>query len=442
VSEAPRPTVRPFLEAIPVELNGGPEDPGDDGPDTLLLRDPFRLCQAIVRRPTLALISLMDGTRTLLEVRDEFAARYGAAVPLEQLEALHDQLLEGAILEGSPFLAAVEEFRRAEVRESACIGSYPGDADELRAFLEAQYVRDGGPGEPPNRDGGAGAPARLIRGIVSPHIDMHRGGHSYAHVWRAVAERCTADLFVVFGTSHRGTAPIVDASGATPSIEALTRGPRFAVTRKTFQTPLGDVPVATDVLDRLLAAYDGPDDLLAGEVHHKGEHSIEFQTVYLAHLFGAARPVRVLPVLCGGLTDVEDPASCEALTSFHRALREALRETPPDRVAFVAGIDLAHVGTQFDAPPVGAEEVAQVEREDRETLRLALEQRSATAVHDDIRRGGDPRNICGHAPLVALLQALEHEDLEGQLLHYDAWHDGQSAVSFAAAVLQSPGSDE
>lgn len=105
----------------------------------------------------------------------------------------------------------------------------------------------------------------------------------------------------------------------------------------------------------------------------------------------------------------------------------------------MAGIDLAHVGAQFDAPAVAEEALAEVARQDRETLRLAVEERCPRAVHQDIAQGGDPRNICGHGPLVSLLVALDGEPLAGETLLYDRWHDGQSAVSFAAAVYRRAG---
>ena len=62
--------------------------------------------------------------------------------------------------------------------------------------------------------------------------------------------------------------------------------------RKSFATPLGGVPTDLEVTERLLAAYEGPDDLLAGEFHHRAEHSIEFQTVYLRALLGETRGPR------------------------------------------------------------------------------------------------------------------------------------------------------
>jgi len=419
-----RPCLRGFLDLLPVqiEVDGGEEQ-------VYALKDPFRLAEGNLFLPPagLALASLLDGTRTIAEVQGEFRARYGVQPPLTEVQQLLAGLQEAYLLEGPHLQAFVESFASASVRPAACIGNYPGEPRELARFLDAQFTREGGPGGKP----GEGAPlaAGHVRGLISPHIDLHRGGHSYAWAWRAIAEACQAEVFVIFGTSHAGTGSILRPLDA--------QSPIYALTRKTFQTPLGELPVETELLDRLLAAYQGSpeEELFAGEFHHRGEHSIEFQAVYLAHLFARRRPVRILPVLCGNIQHLEGaPRDDPRFARFHDALREALEPIPREKVTFVAGIDLAHVGAQFHEPPVDEQALRDVETRDRETLRLALEERSAEAVHEDIRRDGDPRNICGHSALVAMLEALREEPLDGRLLHYDRWHDGVSAVSFAAGM--------
>ncbi len=422
-----RPALRPLVQALPVEADAVP---GASQP-LFALRDPFKLADGnlVLSAGGLALAGLLDGSRTLAEALQEFERRFGVPLPAEQGEALVRALQEALLLEGPHLERFVAEFTAADRRAPACIGSYPGESAALRAFLEAQWRREGGPGAPPAAPASAGP----IRAVISPHIDLHRGGHAYAWCWRAVAEACTAELFVIFGTSHAGTRPVLAPSSEAPP-------PRYALTRKTFDTPLGPVPTDVEAVERLLDAYQGPDDLLAGEFHHRGEHSIEFQAVYLAHLFGGRRPVRILPILCGALDDTDDPAGDERFAAFHQALQAALAPLPPEKVAYVAGIDLAHVGAQFHEPPASAADLARVAAQDRETLRLALDERSAAAVHRDIARDGDPRNICGHAPLVAMLHALgqapDAARVRGELLHYDQWYDGASSVTFAAAVYR------
>lgn len=402
--------------------------PAPDSEEPLFqLRDPFKVADDVaVSRAGLALAVLFDGRRSLEEIGAAFEAQYGIAPAPEQVAGLAEALEAARLLVGPALEGCLAEYAASETRPPACIGSYPGEPAELRRFLEAQWVRAGGPGAGPASSPGQGG---RIRGVISPHIDLHRGGHAYAHAWRPVAEACTAELFVIFGTSHAPLLPIHGSDGDAP--------PLYALTRKTFETPLGPLPVDQEAIDRLLAVYDGPEDLFAGEFHHKGEHSIEFQTVYLRHLFADRPNLRILPVLCGGLHEVQGrPTEDPRFVAFHRALKAALADLPPERVTFVAGIDLAHVGAQFDAPPIDPVALDRVSTQDRETLRIATEVRDPDAVHDDIAAGGDPRNICGHSALVGFLEALRDAPVQGELIHYDRWYDGASSVTFAGAVYR------
>ena len=42
-----------------------------------------------------------------------------------------------------------------------------------------------------------------LRGIVSPHIDLARGGPTFAWAYKQIAERSDAEVFVVLGTGRR-----------------------------------------------------------------------------------------------------------------------------------------------------------------------------------------------------------------------------------------------
>ncbi len=70
---------------------------------------------------------------------------------------------------------------------------------------------------------------------------------------------------------------------------------RFGLTRKPFETPLGSTMPAFDLVEEL--ERKGGDAVRMEDYCHAIEHSIEFQVVFLQHLFGPE--VRVLPILCG-----------------------------------------------------------------------------------------------------------------------------------------------
>ena len=135
----------------------------------------------------------------------------------------------------------------------------------------------------------AGAPKDSAAGFLG-YYDIASGGFVERR-----AERTTV----------RGVGLLLAIELAEPGIaeeamyRCLTRGVSFKVGQGNvivLAPPLviGERELADGLalLDRLLAAYDGPDDLFAGELHHRGEHSIEFQALYLRHRFGA-RPVAI-----------------------------------------------------------------------------------------------------------------------------------------------------
>jgi MEMO1 family protein len=328
-------------------------------------------------------------------------------------------------MESVQVLAAVDAWRKQPIRTPFCAGgSYPDGREALRGFLDAHYTRAGGPGARPDRS----RKAAPIRGVLSPHIDFHRGGHAYAHAWKAVAESCEADLFVVFGTAHQGT-------GAA----------RYALTRKSYATPLGTVETDGELLEKLVAAYEGPDDLLSGELAHQGEHSIEFQMVELAHLYGEGagepRKIKALPVLCGGLHDLvagpERPSRDPRVRSFHDALGKALDGVAPERVCFVGGVDLLHVGTEFGDDALTTEKLDELLAQDRKTLEIVTGKQDADAFHADIAID-ESRKICGHSPIHATLEALGRRETKhaGEVLCHDRWYDGRSSVSFCSVVFR------
>jgi predicted class III extradiol MEMO1 family dioxygenase len=407
------------------------------GERVFVLSDPLKLSDKQVLLPLagLALVELFDGTRTIPELAAEFTKRYGIRMEVEQVLGLATALDQALLLAGGKIEAAIESFRRETVRKPACAGgSYPREALALSGFLDAQYTRAGGPGGPPDFSRRSGGP---VRGVISPHIDFHRGGQAYAHAWKAVAESCEAELFVVFGTAHAGTGPA-----------------RFALTRKDYETPLGAVPTDLELVERLKDCYRGPDDLFSGEIAHRGEHSIEFQMVELAHLYGErsdrARKIRAVPILCGSIHDLlgqtngaspepaRSPTSDERLRTFHEALAKALEGIAPERVCFVAGVDLAHVGRDFEDPPLSSGDLETVLSRDKATLAIVTERRDPDAFHEDVARDQDARRICGHSAIVAVLEALRRapRPTAGELLTHDRWYDGSSSVTFASAVFR------
>jgi AmmeMemoRadiSam system protein B len=402
--------------------------PLDEGGQKLLgLRDPSRLTEAVARLPpwAAAILQLCDGENTRDDICIEYQRRYLRPLGRDVLDQLLHQLDQAHFLDSDRFrqhsATVFADFARSPVRPAHLAGkSYPADPAELSAYLDSFFDPPHGPGRPRPSAGG------LPRAIVSPHIDFQRGGPAYAWAYRPLAEsRELPELAVVFGTNHNGAEQ------------------PFALTRKHYETPLGRLETDVALVDSLTATVEkqlgksASDALFRDEYHHRGEHSLEFQMVWLRHILKErADGLKVVPILCGSLHDFifgnATPANDPRFTTL---LGELSRLTAGRRTLWIAGADLAHVGPHFgDKEPLDASDRASLERRDQETLHAAA-RGDAAAWFEEIRREGDRRNVCGLPPIYALLSAARLD--AGKLLAYaqcPADEGGGSLVSIAALV--------
>jgi AmmeMemoRadiSam system protein B len=307
--------------------------------------------------------------------------------------------------------AADQAFLSAPSRPARHVGgSYAGDAEPLRAAMDAFFTAPAGPGPVGAFRGGG------VRGLIAPHIDFHRGGPAYAWAYRELAERGEADLFVIFGTSHAGLAQ------------------PFALTRKDFDTPLGAARTDHAFVETLAAR--ARQDCFGSELAHRNEHSIEFQAVFLQYLYAGRREISIVPVLTSFVHEAlalgQRPEDDPRVPAFLDALAGTAAGCGR-RVAFIAGADLAHMGPRFGDPaPVTAAEMSVIEREDRGLL-AAVEAGDAAAFFESARRDNDRRRTCGLSPIYALLRALG--GAPGTLWRYGQTPDPECVVTFASVVF-------
>jgi hypothetical protein len=365
---------------------------------------------------TAPILSLFDGQNSLLDIQAAYVRRFGTLLFREQLVEVIRSLDEHYLLESPRFAAhrmAVEEgFRRARTRAASLAGkSYPADGDTLRRQLDSYFSAAEGPGTT------APTPsASRLAGVVLPHIDFARGGPCYAWGYREIEGGPPPDRWVILGTVH---APITRA---------------FALTRKDFETPLGAVETDQEVLDRLLAAVG--ESCLEDEPAHRGEHSIEFQAVFLRHRMSRQGGIRIVPILCGSLQrfveERRSPAQDSEIEGFVAGLRDTLAAVG-GRSLILASADLAHVGPRFGDPrAMTPGQLREVGEADREML-AAVEAGDAEAFFQAVSRDGDRRRICGLPPIYMMLRVLG--GARGRLLRYSQWPDPQGAVTFAAVGL-------
>lgn len=404
----PRPTdlpERPALRPLDVRRHDDPDNPGLVLVDRLGIAEP-----AFVPEDLLPIVGRCTGESTLAQIRAAASAQLGEDIPADAVAGIVRQLDEHLLLHGERFAAAADraarQFLGAPARQAGHVGSAgcPAAPAELREEL-ARVVR------------GPAGPATPLRGLVAPHIDLARGRSGYRAAYERLLAAPPADLYVVFGTGHAG--PDAPVTGLPLD----------------WETPLGTVPTDREFVASVhrVIGPASPGDLL----HHRGEHSLEFQMLFLQHLHerrGGSRPFAVAGFLCGSLPSTSGDPLAEAWLQRLLGAFRAAEAASGRSVCYVAGADLAHVGPFFgDRTAVDAPRLASLERDERERLAI-LARGEPGRFHAAIECAGNPDHVCS-APAITLCAALAGG--RGELLHYGQARaaDGAQAVTFAALAF-------
>jgi AmmeMemoRadiSam system protein B len=404
-----RPLMLPALRSLDFMPSPVPDRPG------LLIRDPYRFSDATLIVPPALTggLQFFDGSHSELDLREYMVRLTGNLDVGGLVQHLVETLSVAGFLEDDNFeqrkKQAEQEFADAPLRDSVHAGSgYPADEPELKQTL-ADYL-DGAHTEP--------RPGR-VAAIAAPHVSPFGGVDAYRAAYSALSPADADRTFVVLGTSHYG------------------RPDCLGLTRKPYVTPFGETITDAGIVDFIeRKAQDGA---LMEDYCHAIEHSIEFQVIFLQHLFGPR--IRVVPILCGSyarsLYEGGLPESSEAVRRAIGALGElAAREG--DRLLWVLGVDMAHIGRRYGDKfhaSAGQGEMEQVERRDRARIDR-MEQGDALGFWEQVQQNQDDLKWCGSAPIYTFMRACSQA--RGSLLHYQQWNiDEASVVSFAGMAFQS-----
>ena len=349
----------------------------------ILLRDPTQISEhtLLVPQPLATALAFCDGAHDVHAMRKTFEEYHGLALPLDLLEELLTALDEALMLENERTVNAraqtLAAYRSAPFRNPTLAGqAYPAQPHALRVALDNYLagVSDDTPALP-------GA-----TGLLSPHIDYMRGGPVYAQVWKRAAEFVKkADLVVMFGTDHYGSDP-------------------FTLTRQNYATPYGVLPTAQPVIDALTDAI-GEEDAFAGELRHRGEHSLELVATWLHHMRDG-EPCEFVPILCGGFHRFIQNGAKPANDALVRDVLAALRTTTADRqVVVIASGDLAHVGPAFGGKPLDIVSRARLRAADQDLLKAMCEG-DAEGFFSLICQVRDRNNVCGVSPIYLTMSLL------------------------------------
>jgi hypothetical protein len=412
-----------FIEAIPLAAD---QNPGArNGHDTsFVLRDPTGIAEGmmVVSAEALFVLQFFDGRHSLVDIRTEYFRTFGTFLPENKLKHLVTELGRARLLDGEEFQDYLKQLERqmlAEpVRKAVHAGmSYEADPMRLRQQLNGFYQSSKGAGMPGGSNNSAASKQR-VTAAVAPHIDLRVGGPCYTFTYRALAETEPSDIYIILGTGHTG---LVNCYSCLP---------------KDFETPLGVVKHDADFIAELRRRH--PHDLLAELLPHRTEHTIEFQTIFLQHLFGGKRSFTIVPILCSYaylmLTDRRFEREKKIIQDFVRALRETIAATKR-RVCLIASVDFSHVGPRYGDPrPPDGDFMQRVMEADHRLL-ATIDEVNADAFVEVTNRLQDRYRVCGFAPIHTLLAATAAK--RGRTLKYERGlvDDQQSVVTFASAAL-------
>ncbi len=232
-------------------------------------------------------------------------------------------------------------------------------------------------------------PGSRLVGIITPHAGYVYSGAVAGRAWSLVARAGAVRTVVVLGPSHhrsRSTASTIDTDA--------------------YRTPIGDVPIAVDVVRALVGDGSGlvrmDPDVLAPE------HSVDVQMPFI-HV--ALPGARVVPI-------VVPFVSADRLEALAGVL---FRVLPRDGSAIVAASsDLSHFFDYATAQEVDREIEAEIAAGDT----------AALLAHHDQRRGP-----CGVAPIVVLLSYAKHVAASSRVTTIERINSGDTSGGDKARVV-------
>ncbi|MEW6359122.1 MAG: AmmeMemoRadiSam system protein B [Planctomycetota bacterium] len=384
------------------------------GKPVIIIQDPTGVIEEPIALSTefAAVLALLDGTRSIRDIQYEMMRMQGGLlISSDAIQDMVNQLDQALLLDNNHYRQALHELAAAYTRETIRRPIHPGqaypeDPAALRKYLDSVLAQ-----AEPKTD----IKPDAVAALAAPHIDIKVGERVYANAY-GILKGADFDRVIILGIMHR-------------SDDGL-----FSLSQKGYLTPFGLTETDQELAGQLAAA--GEAVLSDNDLAHRTEHSIEFQVVFLQHVFG--RPdIKIVPILCGGMSHMLEqfnrPTDMPDLKRFLDALRKAV-EDKDRRTLLVAGVDLSHIGPKFGDHMSSHAIVAESEKHDRALLD-ALCRLDAAAFWAESRRVKDRYNVCGFPALACMTEVLS--DVRGHLLDYQIWHEEptRSAVSFAAVAF-------
>jgi AmmeMemoRadiSam system protein B len=400
------PCLRKDIDIIPTKYQGE---------NVFLVKDLLGLIPqpVLLRGEALQLIGLIDGRRSIRDIQLELMRLHGGVfIGSEDVKGMISQLDKAYLLDSHDYRQGknkiIEDYTRRSVREASLAGkTYPEEPERLSPYI--QSILDLSQDDPDILEG------RQVFALVAPHIDLEIGKKIYANAYR-VLKGLSPEKILLLGTGHNLSESY------------------FSLTTKDFITPLGRIKTDKDWVERLKETCP-PGVIAPHDIDHKNEHSLEFQILFLQHIFG--NDFKFLPVLCGSFHRVlprfSEMREIPGMSDFISSLRLFLGEKD-DPSLIVAGVDFSHIGPKFGHREPATSLLLETKEHDQSLLD-ALCRGDGTTFWSEVRKKNNRYNVCGFSTLALLLELVS--DKKGHLMGYDFWMEEatQSAVSYAALAF-------
>ena len=244
-----------------------------------------------------------------------------------------------------------------------------------------------------------------IRALISPHAGYIYSGQTAAKTFALLENEQDYQRAVVLAPSHQVPFKGIALAGYS-----------------AYQTPLGDIEVDLEACNELSGK------VLFNELDaaHEYEHALEVQLPFIQTLMPG---IKIIPLICGGLTPEDLMTVAESLQSFWK-----------DDILWVISSDFTHYGRSFGYLPFNDNIPENLRKLDMGAIEK-ITGLDTSGFTDYISDTG--ATICGAAPIRVLLQMIEiagKENISASLVDYTnsgmQTGDYSHCVSYAGIVFR------
>ena len=269
---------------------------------------------------------------------------------------------------------------------------YPDTEGALRTQIQQSFLHPLGPRALPTIPGTRN---QNLLGLIVPHAGYRYSGPIAAHSYYQLASSGIIESIIILGPNHTGL-----GSG----VSTMTEG--------VWTTPLGDVPIDTNLAREIVDSSDLVD---VEDEAHRNEHSIEVQLPFLQFIY--PRRFKFVPI-CMMLQDLK--TSIEVGESIAKAAEK-------NAATVIASSDWTHYEPQEEAQSKDKQAIEAALEMNEKKFQEIIEERAISA--------------CGYGPVTAMIHAAKLRGARnGKLLSYqtsgDTAGDKSAVVGYAAASFE------